>query len=219
MGSSAIRLRVLWDKLQRNLDDYGWSVTLRKGFAYLFSPIYLHQIYRLYRITLDRTEPRGDFDRHGFTFRVLTSQDGHAVSQVENAVEWLRGELSERISAGELCLVALSGEEVVGVNLVNFSQMLMPLVMLEKGLRRGTAWSEHIAVRKEFRRMGLACRLRYRLFDELKRRGIRKLYGGRLLSNLAAAKLEKSVGFKAIVDIDYRRILRLQIRQYKRVRS
>ena len=104
-------------------------------------------------------------------------------------------------------------------NLINFEQAILILVKLKKELREGSAWSSHIAVKKEFRRTGLGSQVRYRIFEELKRRGIRRLYGGTLRSNMASLKLTRSVGFTEIVDIHYRKFFSFEDWKYIRVRE
>ena len=94
----------------------------------------------------------------------------------------------------------------------------MLLVSLTKKLRPGLAWSEHIAVRKEFRKTGLGAQLRLRIFHELKKIGIRTLYGGTLQSNVASLALARSVGFTEIADIHYRKFFSFQKWRYERVR-
>jgi GNAT superfamily N-acetyltransferase len=206
-------------KFQRNLEDYGWRFTIQKILAYLVRSIYFRQVYRIYRIDLVATKPLEDSGKHNFTFKILTPQDGDMIAQIENNAEWLRRQLQGKISAGQLCLVALDGEQVAGFNLIDFEQANLVLVNLQKKLRRGLAWSEHVAVKKEFRRTGLASQLRYRIFEELKRRGIRRLYGGTLRSNAAALRLTRSVGFKEIGDIYYHKFFSLESWQYKRIRA
>jgi len=127
--------------------------------------------------------------------------------------------LTKAIANGQVCLVALDGDEVAGFNLINFDHATLILVNLKKKLRRGNAWSEHIAVKKEFRKVGLGSQLRFRIFQELKRVGIRRLYGGTLRSNTASLALTRSVGFKEIADIHYRKFFSLEKWRYKRVRG
>jgi GNAT superfamily N-acetyltransferase len=141
------------------------------------------------------------------------------IAQIENIAEWLRGRLTEALTAGQLCLVALDGDEVAGFNLINFEHATLILVNLRKKLRRDFAWSEHIAVKKEFRKTGLGSQLRFRIFQELRRRGIRRLYGGTLRSNIASLSLARSVGFKEIGDIHYRKFFSIEKWRYKRVRG
>jgi GNAT superfamily N-acetyltransferase len=108
------------------------------------------------------------FEENHFTFKILTSQNLDMISQIENIAEWLRGRLTEAVAAGQVCLVALDRDEVAGFNLINFDDATLVLVNLKKKLRSGVAWSEHIAVKKEFRKTGLGSQLRFRIFQELK---------------------------------------------------
>ena len=206
-------------KVQRNLQDYGWHITIKKALAYLVRSVYFRQVYRIYRINLDATKPPEELKNHNFTFKILTAQNVDMIAQIESIAEWLRGQLTEAISAGQMCLVALDGDEVAGFNLINFDHATLVLVNLKKKLRRDFAWSEHIAVKKKFRKTGLGSQLRFRIFQELKRRGIRRLYGGTLRSNIASLNLARSVGFKEIGDIHYRKFFSFEKWRYKRVRG
>ena len=206
-------------KVQRNLQDYGWHITVNKTLAYLFRSVYFRQVYRIYRINLDATKPPEDPSHPNFRFKILTTQNMEMIAQVENIAEWLRGRLTETIAAGQMCLVALDGDEVAGFNLINFDHATLVLVNLKKKLRRGFAWSEHIAVKKEFRKSGLGSQLRFRIFQELKRRGIRRLFGGTLRSNTASLSLARSVGFKEIGDIHYRKFFSIEKWWYTRIRG
>jgi L-amino acid N-acyltransferase YncA len=206
-------------KVQRNLEDYGWHITSKKALAYLVRWIYFRQVYRVYGIKLDTIkEPKYSAD-HKFTFQLLSPQDLDMIAQVENTAEWLRGQVKQKIAAGQLCLVALDGEKVAGFNLINLEQAFLILVNRTKKLRAGSAWSEHIAVKKEFRKSGLGAQLRYRIFDVLRSRGIHWLYGGTLRSNTASLGLTRSVGFKEICDIHYVKFLSFKIWRFKRVRK
>jgi GNAT superfamily N-acetyltransferase len=133
--------------------------------------------------------------------------------------EWLRGHLTRRIASGDLCVVALSGQALAGFNLVALAEEHMPLIHKRKILRRGQAWSSHIAVAKEFRRHGVASALRQRVFRELRNRGIHRLYGATLSDNVAALQLARSAGFRFFVDIHYARLLWWRWWRYRRVRG
>jgi GNAT superfamily N-acetyltransferase len=219
LDMDSLRPSDLTHKVQRNLQDYGWHITLNKTLAYLVRWVYFRQVYRIYGIKLDAIKTPKYSDNHDFTFKLLTPQNLDMIVQVENTAEWLRGQVKERIAAGQLCLVALNGEMVAGFNLINLEQASLILVNRKRKLRPGAAWSEHIAVRKEFRRSGLGAQLRYRIFEVLKSRGIRRLYGGTLRSNTASLKLTRSVGFKEICDIHYRKFLTFKIWRFRRVRE
>jgi GNAT superfamily N-acetyltransferase len=206
-------------KFKRNLEDYGWRIAVQKTLAYLVRWVYFRQVYRIYEIKLNATKTPEFPANRKVTFRLLTPQDLDLIAQVENNAEWLRGQVKERIATGQLCLVALNGEKVAGFNLINLEQASLILVNREKKLRPGCAWSEHIAVQKEFRKSGLGSQLRYRIFEVLRSRGVRRLYGGTLRSNTASLRLTRSVGFKEICDIHYRKFLSFENWQFKRVRE
>jgi GNAT superfamily N-acetyltransferase len=219
LGIASPGLGGMAHKVRRNLEDYGWRITMQKTVAYLVRSIYFRQVYRIYRINLAAAKPREVSGKRNFTFKILTAQDASLIAQVENIAEWLRRQLQGKIAAGQLCLVALDGEHVAGFNLIDFERADLILVNLKKKLRRGFAWSEHVAVKKEFRRTGLASQLRYKIFEELKSRGIRRLYGGTLRSNIASLSLTRSVGFKEIGDIHYRKFFSFESWQCKRIRG
>ena len=219
LGIGSGGLSGLAHKIHRNYQDYGWRITLEKTLAYLFRSLYFTQVYRLYRINLDTASLPEIQSRHDFTFKILTPQNVDMIAQIEEIAEWLRGRLLEAIAAGQLCLVALDGDQVAGFNLINFEHATLVLVNLKKKLRQGSAWSEHIAVKKEFRKSGLGSELRFRIFHELKKRGFRRLYGGTLQSNIASLSLARSVGFKEISDVHYRKLLSFEKWRYKRVRG
>jgi GNAT superfamily N-acetyltransferase len=216
-ATASLGLGGLAHKIHRNRQDYGWRVTIHKALAYLIRSIYFRQIYRIYKVNLEGMKPRVDFDEHPFTFKVLSAQNENMIAEIENMAEWLRGRLSTAIANGQMCLVALDGDRVAGFNLINFDHATLVLVNLKKNLRTGCAWSEHIAVKKEFRKTGLGSQIRFRIFQELKKRGIRRLYGGTLQSNIASLNLARSVGFEEIADIDYRKFFFLENWRYKRV--
>jgi len=210
---------VLVRKVRRNLEDYGWSVTLSKSLAYVFQVFYAHQVYRIYRIDLTAPRPSAQCEEQGLSFKILSPDDHQAISKIENVHEWLQGGLKESLRAGALCLVALQGEKVAGFNLIGFGEVFMPLVNKQRIFRKGDAWSEQIAVMKDFRQLGLGSQLRYRIFEELGRRGYKRLYGGALTSNVGSLKLARKVGFREIIDIHYFRILGRDIWRYKKVKQ
>ena len=207
----------LAQKVLRNLRDYGWRITLQKSLAYLVRGIYFRQAYRIYRIRLDSIRAPDDFGDRSFTLQILTPQDGELIAQVEDLAEWLRGRLRQNLALGQVCLVALQGKKLAGFNLVNLKEASLLLVNLRIKLRPGAAWSEHIAVRKEFRRAGLGAQLRYQMFEVLRSRGIRRFYGGTLPSNEAALWLTRSVGFQEIGDVHYEKLLSREKWRFKRI--
>lgn len=212
-------LGALFQKVRRNLQDYGLSITLRKTLAYLLRAAYFQQVYRIYRIDLASAKPFVDNQIHSFQFKLVTPADLEWIAQIESIAEWLQGQLAEGLSGGQICLVALDGDKVAGFNLIGLETATLPLVNLQKKLRKGVAWSEHIAVKKEYRKSGLGSHLRFRIFQELKSRGFRRLYGGTLRSNTASLSLARSVGFRELGDIHYRKIFSFEKWWYTRARG
>ena len=216
---AAPRMRGIARRVVRNFRDYGLRITCGKSLAYLARGLYFHQVYRLYRINLNRIAPSEPSNSIQFTFRLLSQQDSGLIAQVEDIAEWLHGQLKNRIAAGQLCLVAMDGTKVAGFNLINLKEASMVLVNRRVALRPASAWSEHIAVLKDYRRSGLGADLRRSVFEVLRSRGIRRLYGGTLRSNTAALKLTRAVGFKEIGDLHYKKILSFEEWRFTRVRG
>jgi RimJ/RimL family protein N-acetyltransferase len=210
---------VVVSKIRRNVEDYGWSTALRKVVAYLLKPIYFQRVYRVFRINLDEPRPELDTISQSFTFKILTPNDKSTVSQIERMAEWLHDELEAKIRAGSLCFVALNGEEVAGFNLVSFGKVFVPLLNTSWVFRPKEAWSEHIAILKNYRKQGLGSQLGCVMFKELQNRGFKRVYGGTLISNLASQKRARKVGFRVFVDVHYRKLMGFQTWHYKRVRQ
>lgn len=215
----APRLGGIARRIVRNFRDYGLRVTCGKSLAYLARGVYFHQVYRLYRINLTPIAPAATSHSTQFNFRLLSPQDSGLIAQVESIAEWLQGQMKSRIESGQLCLVAMDGSKVAGFNLINLQEASMVLVNRRVPLRAGSAWSEHIAVLKEYRRSGLGADLRRSVFELLRSRGIRRFYGGTLRSNIAALKLTRTVGFKEIGDLHYKKVLSFEEWRFRRVRD
>lgn len=218
-GLRVVGLSGLLRKVRRNFQDYGWYITAHKALAYLLRAVYFRQVYRIYRIDVTAAKPLQEEETHPFTFKFLTTQNADMIAQIEDIAEWMRGKLTRQIATGQLCLVVLDGDRVAGFNLVNLSEATLPLVNLRKKLHHGFAWSEHVAVRKEYRKAGLGSQLRLRIIQELRRRGFRRLYGGTLASNVASLSLARSVGFTELADIHYHKNCGFERWRYKRVRG
>jgi GNAT superfamily N-acetyltransferase len=214
-----LKMRAIVHRVLRNLSDYGWAITLQKTAAYLARGIFFRQVYRIYRIKLDTASQAEDPGTSDFAFKLLTAQNTDLIAQVEETAEWLHGQIRKRLEAGNICLVALDGDKVAGFNLINLSEASLILVNRRIRLRKGSAWSEHIAVQKDYRKSGLGAQLRYRVFEELRSRGIHRLYGGTLRSNTAALRLTRAVGFREIGDIHYQKILSFQEWRFERLRK
>ena len=203
-------------KITRNVQDYGWAAAARKSLAHAFSAICEKRTYRVYKLNL-RTVTLPPLDSTNFSFKLLNHHDADAIAQIENMAEWLQGTLTEKIAHNDLCLVALDSQNVAGFNLITFGKVFIPLINRSRLFHRDTAWSEHIAVHKNYRKKGLASQLRYRIFAELRSRHIKTLYGGTLTSNEPALKLARKLGFREFVDVTYKKVLSFKMWRYERV--
>jgi RimJ/RimL family protein N-acetyltransferase len=128
----------------------------------------------------------------------------------------LQASVERRLRDGALCLAALDGRTVAGFNLVSFGRTRIDLIEAERSFRKH-AWSEQITVNPDYRGRGIASELRYRIFAELKARGIAKFYGGALALNEPSLKLARKVGFREIAEVRYRRVLYFRARSWKRL--
>jgi GNAT superfamily N-acetyltransferase len=206
MGTFALR-DVWMRKIWRNFEDQGLSAVMRKIIAFVLSPVYEERTYRLYNINLRAYSPQHPSEFEEIEFRLLSPSDTEAIREIEHMSEWLHGTLFERIGNGAICLAAIENGRVAGFNLISFGDVFMPLIHSNRRFRRDEAWSEQIAVSKDSRKRGLGAALRYRIFEELRKRGYRKLYGGALVDNTPSLKLARRVGFREFVDIQYTRVL------------
>jgi len=58
------------NKLKRNKEDYGFFVALIKSMMFVFSPLYIHRIYRLYKINLENIHQSFDkINEYHFKFK------------------------------------------------------------------------------------------------------------------------------------------------------
>jgi GNAT superfamily N-acetyltransferase len=214
MLGAKLVLRKLW----RNFKDYGVGIALRKAMCRILACIYESRVYCVYRIDLESWQPREPVpSRLRYVF--IGPEEHDLIAQIEEIEEWLDGHMIRRLRAGSLCVVALDGPRVVGFNLVSFGRVSIPLIGSEWVLGPTHAWSEQISVIPGYRVLGLASELRYRIFTELRRCGITRLYGGTLAINIASRKLARKVGFKSIFEVHYRKVMRHITRRYVKLKT
>ncbi len=202
-----LKLLDITHKLIRNVQDYGWSISVSKVVHYMIKPFYFRRIYRIYKIKTQQQLSYPQTANFDIRFEQLDENDDSAIKQIEYQAEWLRGKVRSRIIAGDFCMVALHKDNVAGFNLIAFGEVYIPLLQMKRIFRNGTAWSDHINIHKDYRKRGLASELRRRILGELQKRGVKKLYGGTLSSNIASLKLTRSVGFQEFADVEYTKLL------------
>ena len=203
-------------KCKRNLNDYGFVQTCKKGISYLFSKIYLQKSYCIYRRDL-REELHPETLPEGIIFKNVGINNTEIIEQIENVEEWLQGQLVSNLTHG-LCIAIIDGHDVVGFNLIAFKKAFIPLLNIRKRLSPDQAWSDQITIKKRYRNKGLAISLRHHVFEELYKRGIRRFYGGALTSNIASLKLAQKVGFRPFVNVHYLKIMNREYHIYRRIK-
>jgi len=72
-------------------------------------------------------------------------------------------------------------------------------------------------VHKKYRRRGIAAALRYEVFRELKKRGIKRFYGGALKENTASLRLARAVGFHEFEIIQFIKVIEFKKWLSKRI--
>lgn len=207
----------VFKKIRRNARDYGVRTCAAKMLAASVSALYEKRVYRLYRIDVQSRDWQWPKSMR-FRFRLLELPDPDTIKQMERIADCVEGVVEPTLAASGLCCVVTEGPRVVGFNLVNVRSMNIPLIQVRRTLRPDDAWSEHIAVEKTFRNLGLATEIRSCVLAELKRRGYRYLYGGTLASNIASLRLARAVGFRELVDITYTKRFGRRDYKIKRVR-
>ena len=201
------------------MEDYGIWGAFKKIICYAFGMIiYEKRVYRVYRIKLTNYEPV-EPSPSDFEYRMITDKDKNVIDQIEDMAEWLEGELAGMLRDKAICLAALENDKLAGFNIVNFGNVYIPLIKMNKSFHDSEAWSEHIAVHKDFRKRGLASQLRYRILAELKKRGVKRFYGGTLRHNEPALKLTRRVGFKELVDVSYIKMFGIKRWKYEKVKN
>ena len=213
-------LNILVRKFRRNLNDYGFFIAVKKMITYPFEKIYRRKDYLIYKKDLQKyvaTEKTNSL----FEYKFYESQSisEKIINQILALEEWLVGKLNFILKHGGLCVVALDGDKVAGFNLVSFNEVYIPLLELKKKFRKDQAWSEQITVSKDYRKQGLGSILRYKMFNELKNRGYRVLYGGTMWDNWSNIELSKKVGFEIFVKVSFKRLLNQKKYTYHRIYS
>ena len=204
---NAIRI---WRTVRRNLFDYGVTVTIGKLFKKLISPIYENFTYRIYCIDLNKVSKFEQQINERFELRLIQYNDKQIITKIETMAEWLTGAVKDKLRHGHICIVVMDAEQLAGFNLIALNEGHIPLLKMKWQLSDEEAWSEQIAVGREYRRQGLALALRNRAFQELLDLGIKRFCGGALNSNQKSLGLAKKAGYRFTEDRQYIRILRFK---------
>jgi len=211
-------INVLIKKFKRNLVDYGFFIAVKKMILYPFSNIYKEKVYLIYKKDLRKYESANK-NNPAFNFKIYTKENlnDNIKNQLTEIEEWLADRIDFIFDHSGICLVALDGDKVAGFNLVSADEVFIPLVEMQRKFKSDQAWSEQITVRKEYRSKGLGSILRYKMFDELKARGFKALYGGTMWDNWSNIELSKKVGFVIFLKIKFKRIFKNKKYEFERI--
>ena len=208
---------ILLRKLKRNLSDYGIWIAIAKSLGFIIKPIYEKQTYIIFFNELDHFQDHS-FRNDNFTYKFINKNDAEIIKQIEGREEWLHNKLVNKLNKDCICLVALYDKKVVSFFLVNLNEFYIPLIHFKRSLRSNECYGDQITVDKIYRGTGLASSLRIRMFKELRKRGIKKLYGGTLISNIATRKSTTKFAYKYLADVSYFKFLMRKGVRLRRIR-
>ena len=180
--------------------------------------MYEKQTYIIYFNELDYFHDHS-FRNDNFTYKFINKNDAEIIKQIEGGEEWLHNKLIDKLNKDCICLVALNDKKVVGFLLANLNEFYIPLIYFKRSLRSNECYGDQITVDKIYRGTGLASSLRIRMFKELRIRGIKKLYGGTLISNIATRKSANKFGYKYLADASYLKFLMFKCVRLRRIRN
>jgi len=140
-------------------------------------------------------------------FRVIEPSESWIIHQIEEMEEWLKGTLKKRLETNCLCIVVFDGERVVGFNYVSIGEGNIPLLKLKVLSGPKEAWLLHNSISREYRRQGLSSQLRSHCNQELKTRGIQRLYSAIQEGNVASLQMAKKFSARLLARAEYKRFL------------
>lgn len=209
--------QILRKKFLRNLRDYGFTVSLKKSLLYLLKPIYENQSFIIYVYKVDLANlDKSRIDPNDFTFRFVHIDDYSLINQIEDIDEWLQGRLKSLLLRGRKCMAVLNEDRVIGFYLASLDEVFIPLLSLSVILNSDEAWGEQITIRKDHRRKGLATELKNRIFRELKKTGIEKVFGVAAKNNEASLKSIEKFPHEILGELQYLKIFNFQRIKFKK---
>ncbi|GBD87706.1 hypothetical protein BMS3Abin03_01640 [bacterium BMS3Abin03] len=170
---------ILLRKLKRNLSDYGLWITIAKFLQYIIKWIYERHTCIIFFIELDNFRYRS-LQNNNFTYKFINKNDNEIIKQIESREEWLRNKLSYKLNKDSICLAALFDNKLAGFLLANLNEFSIPVLHFKRSLRLYECFADQITVEKIYRGTALTSSLRTKMFAELRKIGIKKLYGGHL---------------------------------------
>lgn len=133
--------------------------------------------------------------------------------------EWLDGELKESLIKNGICMAIIKKNKIAGFNWMTLGEGSIPLLKLRVITKPDEVWSEQITIHKDFRRKGLANQLRTKFYNELKKMGIKAIYGHRQGWNIASKMSAQKYTYKELVKADYIKVLNIQRLRFAKLAS
>lgn len=193
------------NKFIRNKRDYGLWTSIKKSTKILINPIYQKITYIIYELDLKNVH-KAEINNIDYRFKMLTVEDDDFINQIENMEEWLKGSIKESLTTNGICFVITKKDKVAGFNWVTLGEGTIPLLKLRVIIKPDEAWSEQITIHKDFRRRGLSNILRTQFYRELKKMGIKALYGHRQVWNISSKMSARKYTYRELVKADYIKI-------------
>ena len=210
------RMGILKRKFLRNINDYGLWISLKKIAGFSLNPFYQKKAFILYKINIEAT-PKRTSPKNGLVFKLLKPEDTIFINQIEEMEEWLEGKVKPKLLAGGMCMAVIQNDRLIGFNLASLGEGFIPLLKLKVITRPDEAWSEQITIHKDYRREGLGSELRNRFYVELRKKGIKALYGHRQEFNITSEKSARRYISKYMVKAEYLSFLHYQRLRYAKL--
>jgi len=190
-----------------SIRDFGVFHTFTRGvFDLLLGGIFLFRRYVIYEKQLSQLATP-ELRNPDIKFSFLSADDSGLVIQIEDLSGISREFITDKMSHGGKCIVAMNKDSLVGFNLVGIGRTRIRFLDVYLNLADTDAWSEQITVSLEYRRGGLASDLRHLMFAHLVERGYKKLIGGYVPFNVKSGLLAKKLGFVETEKLTLVRIL------------
>jgi len=151
-----------------------------------------------------------DAPKKHFVIKKINFKDLKIIEQIEFLEEWLTNKVEKKLMQNDMCIVALEKNRVVGFNMISFGKIFIPSLEKTIQLKQNEAWSYQITVHKNYRNQHIGAALRYKVFYELVKKNIKKLYGATYANNKGALKLADRTGFHVISEIHYKKFFNLE---------
>jgi len=209
-------LKVIKYKLLRNLRNFGFWITFKQIMLYLTKPFYENVVLFLLSIDVENI-PEDKLNRSALTFKLVNVEDTSLINSIEKMEEWLYGKVTEKLSNNSICMAILGDGELLGFYLASLGEANIPLLGLRIIFKPDEAWAEQISISKNYRRKGLATRLKSSIYVEFRKRGIKTVYAATRVYNKAYLEFVRNFGFQKAFIFRYIKVLNYRKLIYNKI--